>query len=104
MGAKEAFDLGTVNRVVPRDELATATLELAREIAAMNPFGIALAKRAVNATMDAAGQREAMEHVFDIHWLGHSNALVATSNESAIMTDLAGMRDANKRQPTEPTK
>lgn len=96
MGADEALALGAVNRVVPRDELRGSTLELAREIAAMNPYALALAKRAVNVTMDAAGQGAAMRHVYDIHWLGHSNALVSSDNESAVLTDLQGMKEANR--------
>jgi enoyl-CoA hydratase len=96
MGAEEALALGTVNRVVPRDDLLDATMELAAEIAKMNPFGLALAKRAVNATMDIAGQRSAMQHVYDLHWLGHSNALVTTGNESPALMDLRGMKAAAK--------
>jgi enoyl-CoA hydratase len=96
MGAAEAAEVGMVNRVVPRDELVDQTMELAREIAQMNAFGLAQAKRAVNLTMDVIGQYAALQTVYDIHWLGHSNALVATGNESAVMMDLDGMKAANK--------
>lgn len=97
MDAAEAERLGMVNRVVPRERLLEATLELADEIAAMDPFGLALAKRAVNATMDIAGQRSALQAVYDVHWLGHSNALVATGNESAVLADLEGMKQAGRK-------
>jgi enoyl-CoA hydratase len=96
IGAEEALRLGAVNRVVPRERLLEETLELAGEIAAMNPFGVALAKRAVNASMDAAGQQVALQHAYDVHWLGHSNALVASGNESEVMLDLEGMKAAAK--------
>ena len=41
-----------VNRVVPVDELETQTMEMANQIAQMHPFALAMAKRAVNQTLD----------------------------------------------------
>jgi enoyl-CoA hydratase len=49
-----------VNRVVPRDELDAATLELAEEIAKNEPFVVQSTKRAVNRAWDVAGFRAAM--------------------------------------------
>jgi enoyl-CoA hydratase/carnithine racemase len=46
VGAREAERIGLVNRVVPSGQLAAATLELARQIAAASPFTIGLGKRA----------------------------------------------------------
>ncbi len=60
-GAERAYELGMVNRVVPRAELAEATFALAGRIAAMPPFGLALAKRAVNQCEDQMGLRPGME-------------------------------------------
>ncbi|MGW0022861.1 enoyl-CoA hydratase [Rhodococcus sp. NPDC003383] len=76
--ATEAFAAGMVNRVVPLDELDTQTMDLAREIAQMDPWGLATAKRAVNQTLDIMGQQAALQSAFDIHWHGHSNALLRT--------------------------
>jgi enoyl-CoA hydratase len=58
--ASEALRLGMVNRVVPRDRLAEATLELADEIAMNEPHVIASTKRALNRVWEVAGFREAM--------------------------------------------
>ncbi len=44
--AREAQRLGLVNRVVPREELSEATLELARQVAAASPYTLGLGKRA----------------------------------------------------------
>lgn len=96
MGAEEAREIGMVNRVVPRDDLLGETMDLAREIAQMNPMGLALAKRAVNGTMDIVGEHAAMQYVYDLHWLGHANSLVTTKNESAVLMGLAGMKAAAK--------
>jgi enoyl-CoA hydratase len=59
--AAEAFRLGLVNRVVPRDELDAATLALAEEIARNEPFVVQATKRAVNRAWDVAGFRDAMQ-------------------------------------------
>ncbi|PXY18091.1 enoyl-CoA hydratase [Prauserella sp. PE36] len=73
INAQEARALGMVNRVVPRDELAATTLELAQRIAARPTFGIRLAKRAVNRALDLQGMRAAVESTFDTHHLAHSH-------------------------------
>jgi enoyl-CoA hydratase/carnithine racemase len=73
--AAEAERAGMVNRVVPRDRLDAETRELARQIAAMPPFGLRQAKRAVNQTLDVQGFYAAIQAVFDIHQTGHGNAL-----------------------------
>ena len=58
--ADEALRLGLVNRVVPRDRLDDATLELAEEIAKNEPFVVQTSKRAANRAWDVAGFRAAM--------------------------------------------
>jgi enoyl-CoA hydratase len=58
--AEEALRIGLVNRVVPRERLDEATLELAEQIAKNEPFVVQATKRAVHRAWDAAGFREAM--------------------------------------------
>jgi enoyl-CoA hydratase len=58
--ASEALRIGLVNRVVPRDRLDEATLELADGIARNEPFVVQATKRAVNRVWDVAGFRAAM--------------------------------------------
>ncbi|MEX5612067.1 enoyl-CoA hydratase-related protein, partial [Pseudomonas protegens] len=50
--AAEAWRLGAVERVVKREELRAAALEVARTVAAKSPAMIALAKEALNAIED----------------------------------------------------
>jgi enoyl-CoA hydratase len=76
--AEEAERVGMVNRVVPRDQLDAETRTLAETIAAMPPFGLRQAKRAVNQTLDVQGFYAAIQSVFDIHQTGHGNALSVT--------------------------
>jgi len=64
--AEEAKRIGLVNRVVPRDELESATLALANEIAILDPVAIAMTKRSINRSLEVAGFREALQANVDI--------------------------------------
>ena len=71
--AAEAHRLGMVNHVVPRAELEAFTLALARRIASKPSFALKLAKLSVNQTLDAMGQRVAIEAAFGLHHVAHSH-------------------------------
>jgi enoyl-CoA hydratase len=73
LSALEAQRLGMVNHVVPNEELANFTLELAQRIAQKPLFALKLAKEAVNAAQDAQGRVAAMQTAFALHQLGHSH-------------------------------
>jgi enoyl-CoA hydratase len=91
--AERAYQVGMVNRVVPRADLESAVFELAGQVAGMPPFGLALAKRAVNQCEDLMGMRPGMDAVFGLHHLAHAhNAEV--SGHSLAGLDARGMRDA----------
>ena len=59
--AQEAFRIGLVNRVVPRDRLEEETRALARTLAAKPPIALALAKQALYAT-----DRHSLRDMLDI--------------------------------------
>ncbi|MBG0565056.1 enoyl-CoA hydratase [Actinoplanes aureus] len=92
-GALRAYEIGMVNRVVPRAELETATLALAEKIAGMPPFGLALAKRAVNLCEDQMGMRSGMDAVFGLHHVAHAHNAEVSADPLAGM-DAAAMRKA----------
>ncbi|MFL6797531.1 MAG: enoyl-CoA hydratase/isomerase family protein [Xanthobacteraceae bacterium] len=64
--AATALDLGMVNRVVARDDLAAETLKLAKRVALIAPEALAAAKLAINRGADAAGFRNAMQAGIDV--------------------------------------
>jgi enoyl-CoA hydratase/carnithine racemase len=64
--ARTALAYGMVNRVVPRAELETATLVLARRIALIAPEALAGTKLAINRGADAAGFRNAIRAGLDV--------------------------------------
>ena len=76
ISAQEGKELGMVNHVVPRDELEAFTLDLAKKIAKQPPFGLKLAKLAVNQSLDAQGMYNAIHSAFGLHHLGHANARI----------------------------
>jgi len=60
MSAKEAMDLGFASRMVERDDLMNAALELARTMNGKNPAGLRLTKEAININMDIGGLEQAL--------------------------------------------
>ena len=60
-----------VNEVVPLENLNSRVMEIARQIARMDPWAVRLAKRSVNAAMDTMGFSHSIQTNFDIHHLGH---------------------------------
>ena len=90
--AQRGYELGMVNRVVPRAELAEATLALADKIAAMPPFGLALVKRAVNQCEDLMGMRPGMDSAFGLHHVAHAH------NAEVSADSLAGMDARSMKQ------
>jgi enoyl-CoA hydratase len=94
--ASEAQQCGMVNEVVPLDELTERTLTLAAKIAAMDPWAVRLAKRAVNGAVDAMGFSNAIAANFDIHHLGHARAIAHNKGVTSIMADLAAMKTASR--------
>jgi enoyl-CoA hydratase len=91
--AAEAQRLGMVNRVVPRADLESTVLGMAKRIAEMPALGLALTKRAVNQCEDLMGVRDGMDAVFALHHLAHAhNAEIGLG--SLAGHDARSMRDA----------
>jgi enoyl-CoA hydratase len=91
--ARRAYELGMVNRVVPRAELTEVTFATVDRIATMPRFGLALAKRAVNQCEDLMGLRPGMDSVFGLHHLAHAHNAEVSGNPLAGM-DAHAMKGA----------
>jgi enoyl-CoA hydratase len=90
-GAERAYQAGMVSRVVPRASLEAVTFELAGQVAEMPPFGLALAKRAVNQCEDLMGMRPGMDAVFGLHHLAHAHNAEVSGDYLAGL-DARGMK------------
>ena len=96
-GARRAYEVGMVNAVVARPDLAERTFAVADRIATMPRFGLSLAKRAVNQCEDLMGLRSGMEAVFGLHHLAHAH------NAETAGDSLAGMDARAMRQDRAPS-
>ena len=78
MPAGRAYEMGMVNRVVPREQLRDETYGIAARIATMPRLGLALTKQAVNHVEELQGKRAAMDAAFAWHHFAHAhNELVS---------------------------
>ncbi len=66
IGAAEAMRLGLVNKVVPDQDLAAATLELAQKLASKSPLALQIGKEGLNQLPDLAYDQavDAMDDLF----------------------------------------
>ncbi|MFD7182551.1 enoyl-CoA hydratase [Streptomyces sp. NPDC056637] len=94
MSARRAYEVGMVNRVVSRGELAGTTDELALRVAEMPRLGLALTKRAVNQAEDLQGLHAGMDSVFGLHHLAHAHN-AETAKDSLGGMDVRAMKEAN---------
>jgi enoyl-CoA hydratase len=66
ISAQEALRIGLINRVVSVDELDSAALALARDIAVIDPHLVQQTKCAINRTFEIMGLVDALEAALDI--------------------------------------
>lgn len=95
MSAERAYQMGMVNRIVPRADLEAATTQLAEKVAAMPRLGLALTKQAINHVEDLQGKRAAMDAVFHMHHFAHAQGDLTVGNNLGGM-DAKSMAAANK--------
>ena len=96
--AADAERLGMVNRVVPRDELAATTHEMAEAIALVPPATAAVVKRSINKTLELMGQKDAWDyHFMAHHWMHNTDtalgALERRMQKSSMTEVFAEHRD-----------
>lgn len=96
MAAERAYQMGMVNRVVPRADLEAATYALAARVATQPRMGLALTKQAINHVEDLQGKRTAMDATFAWHHFAHThNELISGDRLGGF--DGKAMAAANKQ-------
>jgi enoyl-CoA hydratase len=83
MPAARAYEIGMINRVVPRASLEADTMAIADRIAAMPRFGMALAKKAINQAEDRMGLRDVMDATYGLHHLAHAHNSLTSEDHLA---------------------
>jgi enoyl-CoA hydratase len=97
MPAPRAYQMGMVNRVVPRAELEQATFDIAERVAQMPRLGLQLTKQAVNNAEDLMGKRATMDMVFGLHHFAHAhNELI--SGDKLGGYDAQAMADSQRKE------
>jgi len=71
--AEEAHRLGMVNHVVPRAELESFTVSMARRIAEKPAFALKMTKQAVNTALNHMGQQATMDTSLALHHMCHAH-------------------------------
>lgn len=94
ISAEEARECGMVNRVVPRDQLEQATLDMAARIAAVPAFTLQLTKRSINRAADAAGLRQTINAHFDTHQLSHVSDAADKVRQQGFSNSLGAAKSA----------
>jgi len=89
--AQEAWRLGLVNRVVPRDELQARTHELAERVALVPPVTAQTVKNTLNHTGTLMGKRDALKYHFMAHHWVHNTATAL--NALAARKEKGSMRE-----------
>lgn len=63
--AQLALRLGLINRIVPEGDDVRVAMEIARDLARMDPDALRLTKRTINHSYEAAGMLPALQHALD---------------------------------------
>ena len=82
LDAQEAWRLGLVNRVVPRDELLARTRELAEKVALVPPITAPVVKDSINNVANLMGKEQSWKYHFIAHHWTHNTATALTALEA----------------------
>jgi enoyl-CoA hydratase len=74
MGAERAYQMGMVNKVVPRAELEAAVHAWATKLAQQPRMGLALTKTVINRVEELQGLRATMDLAFGYHHFAHTHS------------------------------
>lgn len=97
MPAKRAYELGMVNRVVPRESLRDSVAAMAEKLAQQPRMGLALTKQAIHHVEELRGKRTAMDASFAWHHFAHVHNEQVTGSLLGGF-DAQSMAKANKQQ------
>jgi len=96
MNVERAYQMGMVNRIVPREALESETLRIAQRLCEQPPMGLKLTKQAINHVEELRGKRAAMDAAFAWHHFGHAHNQLLSGNNLAGL-DGRAMAAANRK-------
>ncbi len=80
MSAQRAYEVGMINRVVPRAELESTVAEMAARIAEKPRFALSLTKKAINMAEDRMGLRDTVDATYGYHHLAHAHNTLSSED------------------------
>jgi len=96
LDAQRAYQMGMVNKVVPRADLSDAVLAWARKIAQQPRLGLSLTKTVINKAEELQGLRTTMDIAFGYHHFAHAHSQVLGAGALGGQ-DARSMARANKQ-------
>jgi len=103
LDAYEAMRLGLVNRVVPREELAERTRELAERVALVPPVTAQVVKSSINHVGELMGKSASWKYHFMAHQWAHNTDTALTALEErkkmGSMKEVLAARDGGDPPP-----
>ena len=100
MPAARAYEMGMVNRVVPRADLADEVVKIATRISEQPRLALQLAKQACNHMETLSGKNAGIDAAFGYHHFAHANNTLVKGDYIAGF-DGKKMAEANKKQSGE---
>lgn len=97
MSADRAYQMGMLNRVVPREQLADEVLKVAQRIAEQPRLALQLAKQACNHMDTLAGKEAGIDASFGYHHFAHAQNQL-TKGDYIAGFDGKKMAEKNKQQ------
>jgi enoyl-CoA hydratase len=97
----EAYRLGMVSKVFPRDELEERTLGFARRIAGLPTVTALLIKESVNQSVDNMGFHNALNACFSLHQMNHAHWMEVTGGQYMVGTPEFGIPEWGKAPPVQ---
>lgn len=100
MDAQRAYQMGMVNKVVPRAELEQAVYAWAAKLVQQPRMGLALTKTVINRVEDLQGLRATMDLAFGYHHFAHTHSQLLGAGTLGGQ-DAKSMVEGNKKQQQE---
>ena len=88
--AEEAYRLGMVSKVFPRERMEEETLNFARRIARIPTMTALLVKDAVNYAQDMQGFTNSLRMAFSLHQMNHAHWAEVTNGATALNPEFTG--------------
>jgi enoyl-CoA hydratase len=100
MSAQRAYEVGMVNRVVPREALQDEARSIAARLGERGRLALALTKQAINHVEELRGKRSAMDAVYHMHHFAHAQSTIMSGHATGGL-NAKEMAAANKKQAGE---